>query len=276
MSQRPKFRGLLEAGRRLFQRKPQRATSAEALQLELSKFGTWLYPFELADGVTTPVQNDWFLEAHETRLRMMLPVLDKAFGERWGEVTCLDAGCNEGYVGFEIARRGAKSVVGFDARAKNIEKAEFVKRHLGMKNISFRVDDITNLSKERYGSFHLTLFLGLLYHLEDLMGALRRVRAVTRELCVIDTQVLRDGPGVTTLSGMEEVEISDIVGIIEERGQQSSPLASVTALSMVPNTSALFTMLRRAGFADVQQIMPYPDCYDRYASFDRVIVFARV
>ena len=276
MSPRPNLRRLLNAGRRLVQQDTPRASTADELRRELERFGKWVYPFELADGVVTPLQFDWLAEAHETRFRMMLPEIDALFDGRWDEVSCLDAGCNEGYVGFEIARRGAKAVVGFDARPQNIEKAEFVKRQLQVKNISFDVANIDSLTPERYGAFDLTLFLGLLYHLEDPIGALRRLRAVTRELCVVDTQVLRDGPSVTTIAGMEEVETNDILAVLEEPEWDESPLAAMTVSALVPNKSALFTMLRHAGFRNVRQAMPYPGCYDRYANFDRVIVFASV
>lgn len=237
-----------------------------------------MYRFHLGNGVVTPLRGEWLAAVHETRSRMIFPELDRLFGDRWGEITCLDAGCNEGYFGFEVAWRGAKSVVGFDARASNIERARFIKDHLAVDNVSFRVDTIANLSPARYGRCALTFCLGLLYHLEDLMDALRRLREVTIECCVIDTQVLRPSSGVTTAWGTAHVvfETEDVIGVVEEPDSESSPLTSVTGLALVPNKSALFTMLRHAGFSDVRQIMPYADCYEQYATFDRIIVFARV
>ena len=276
MSPRTSLRRLLHAGRRLIQQDTPRASTADELRRDLERFGKWTYAFELAEGVVTPLYYDWLAEAHETRFRMMFPEIDAHFDGRWDEVSCLDAGCNEGYVGFEIARRGAKAVIGFDARTQSIDKAEFVKRQLQVKNISFDVANISNLTPERYGTFDLTLFLGLLYHLEDPIGALRRLRAVTRELCVVDTQVLRDGPSVTTIAGLQEVETNDILAVLEEPEWGESPLAGMTGSALVPNKSALFTMLRHAGFKNVRQAMPYPGCYDRYANFDRVVVFADV
>ena len=190
----------------------------------------------------------------------------------------ITASCNEGFFGLEICRRGAKAVVGFDARDVNTEKAEFVKRHFGYVRISFYVEDIGNLTPERFGTFDLTLCLGLLYHLENPMDALRRVRAVTRELCVIDTQVLRKSPPVTTAWITEDrlVETEDVIGIIEEPDAIWNPAASVTGMSLVVNRSALLTMLRHAGFREVEQVQPYPGCFQPYATFDRVVLLARV
>jgi len=242
---------------------------------EIKQLGPWFYSFQLGDGLETPLIYDWLALAHETRYAMILPELDAHFSGRWSEVTCLDMGCNEGYVGFEIAKRGAKAVVGFDARAANIEKAEFVNRHLRLPNITFHVGDVEALTPESYGVFDLTLCLGLLYHLESPIDVLRRARAVTTELCVIDTQVLKPGPTVSAIWGPQVEETEDVIGILEEPKCDWNPLASTRSISLVPNRSALFTMLRHVGFTDVRQLMPYEGCFEQYATFDRVIVVAK-
>jgi 2-polyprenyl-3-methyl-5-hydroxy-6-metoxy-1,4-benzoquinol methylase len=245
---------------------------------ELERFGTWTYPFDLGDGVTTPVHPPWLLESHETRTRMVFSPLDEAFAGRWQEITCLDIACNEGFFGIEVRRRGAKAVVAFDARQVNIDKAEFVKRRYGLDRIDFHVEDIAGLTPERFGTFDLTLCLGLLYHLENPMDALRRIRAVTRELCVIDTQVLRESPPVTTAWITEErlIETRDVIGIIEEPDSVWNPAASVTGMSLVVSYAALLTMLRHAGFREVTRVEPYEGCFEPYATSDRVVLLARV
>ncbi len=209
---------------------------------------------------------------------MVFSWLDERYRDRWREMTCLDVACNEGYFGLEVSQRGAKAVVGFDARPGNVEKADFIRRHYGQDNISFYVEDISNLTPERFGTFDLTLCLGLLYHLENPMDALRRVRAVTRELCVIDTQVLRPSSPVTTAWITEDHlrETEDVIGIIEEPDAVWNPAASTTGISLVVNRSALLTMLRYAGFREVEQAPPFPGCFQPYATFDRIILFAKV
>jgi SAM-dependent methyltransferase len=242
---------------------------------EIKRLKPWFYSFDLGAGLKTPLLYDWLALAHETRFAMILPELDAVFSGRWSEVTCLDTGCNEGYFGFEIARRGAKAVVGFDARGPNIEKAEFVNRHLGVPNMTFHVGDVTALTPESYGAFNLTLCLGLLYHLENPIDVLRRLRAVTTELCVIDTQVLKPSPAVAAIWGPKVEETEDVIGLLEEPKCDWNPLASTKRMSLVPNRSALFTMLRHVGFTDVRQLVPYEGCFGQYATFDRVIVIAK-
>ncbi len=166
-------------------------------------------------------------------------------------------------------------MVGFDARAQNIEKAEFVNKRLELPNVTFHVGDVAQLTPESYGVFNLTLCLGLLYHLENPMDILRRLRAVTTELCVIDTQVLKPGPAVSAIWGPKVEETEDVIGLLEEPKHEWNPLASTRSISLVPNRPALFTMLRHAGFADVRQLTPYEGCFEQYATSDRVIVVAR-
>jgi SAM-dependent methyltransferase len=250
-------------------------TERRDLMAEIEALGPWFYKFDLGGGVQTPLWEEWLALAHETRFRMVFPELDDRFGGRWPEVTCLDAGCNEGYVGFEIAKRGAKHVVGFDARDFNIRKAEFVNGHLNVPNIEFQLGDVTELSPDSYGMFDLTLCLGLLYHLDGPMDVLRRLRAVTREVCVVDTQVLRPSPPVSAMWGPKLEETGDVIGLLSEEVRCTwNPLASTRSVSFVPNRSALQTMLRHAGFDDVRELAPYEGCFEQYATYDRVIVLA--
>jgi SAM-dependent methyltransferase len=248
------------------------------LRVQLERFGTWSYPFDLGDGVATPLHVPWLAEAIETRTRILMPALDEQFESRWEQITCLDVACNEGFFSFEVARRGASDVLGFDARAINIEKAEFVRDRLGHENARFEVADLSDLTLERFGTFDLTLCLGLLYHLENPMDTLRRVRSVTREVCAIDTQVLKPSSAVRTawITDDNVLETENVIGIIEEGDAAVNPTASVTGLSMVMNKTALMTMLRYAGFTDVKIIDPYPGCFQPYATGDRVIALAWV
>jgi SAM-dependent methyltransferase len=237
----------------------------------------WFFEFDLGGGVKTPLWQEWVAEANETRFRMMLPELDARFDGRWPEIDCLDAGCNEGYFGFEIARRGAQRVVGFDARDYNIRKANFVNAQLRMPNIEFRLGDVTALTPGTFGMFDLTLCLGLLYHVDSPMDVLRRLRDVTREVCVIDTQVLRPSPPVSALWGLKHEETQDIIGLLSEEDLCDwNPFASTRSISFVPSRSALMTMLRHAGFTEVSELEPYEGCYEQYSSYDRVIVIATV
>ena len=182
----------------------KRIVDKDELARRLESYGGWKYKFDLGNGLVTPVYSEYVETINQTKARLLFNELDARFGDRWQDVTCLDAGCNEGFYGIEIAKRGGKSVLGFDPRATSIERAEFIRRQLMLGNISFQVDDIFNLTPSGHGTFDLTLCLGLLYHLEDPLGALRRLRSITKELCVIETEVLSSSGSASVHRGEKE------------------------------------------------------------------------
>jgi len=253
-------------------------TKAGRTRNDLTRFGTWTYPFDLGDGVTTPLHTDWMAESHETRSKMTFSRLDEIYAGRWDQLRCLDIACNEGYFGMEVAKRGAKEVVAFDAREINIEKAEFIRERQDLERISFQKADVGDLTPERFGTFELTLCLGLLYHLENPMDTIRRVRAVTTDLCVIDTQVLRQSSQVTTAWITEDnlIDTESVIGLIEEPDAVWNPAAGTTGLSFVMNEAALMLMLKHAGFVDVERVEPFEGCFQPYATYDRLVLICRV
>ena len=44
---------------------------------EIKRFGTWMYKFQLTDGISTPMHVDWLEQIHETRYKMIFSKLVK-------------------------------------------------------------------------------------------------------------------------------------------------------------------------------------------------------
>lgn len=236
-----------------------------------------MYRFDFTENVSTPLLSAEFLKVHETRKKIIFSRLDKLYDGKWNEVDCLDIACNEGFYSVELAKRNARHVIGFDAKQINIEKANFVRDYFGYKNVEFFTEDIETIDIKKQGTFEIVFLLGLLYHVENPMLILRKTRALTRGLCVIDTQVTRFNSKITMGFGCTafDRETIDSIGVIEESGYKENITASVTGLSFVPNRSALLTMLRYAGFTEVEILEPFPDSYEQYSSFDRLILIAK-
>ena len=251
--------------------------SEDELRGKLATFGNWMYKFDFTENVTTPLMSKEFLKVHETRKKMIFSKLDRLYEGKWDQVDCLDIACNEGFYSFEIAKREARRIVGFDARQINIEKANFVRDYFGYNNAEFFTADIETLDIQKQGNFEIVFLLGLLYHVENPMLVLRKTRDLTRGICVIDTQVTRFNSKITMGFGCKgfDKETLDTIGVIEEFNYKEDITASVTGLSFVPNKSALLTMLRYAGFSKVEIIEPFPDSYEQYANFDRLILIAK-
>ena len=149
----------------------------------------WYHTMELAPGVVTP---GWF---------DLRPIVDRM---PWPDVRgkrCLDVGTYDGFLAFELEKRGAAEVVATDIsdhahwdwpvemRAKG---AEYLAQVAGPeKGAGFRIAkgalgssvekveiNIYDLSPERVGTFDVVVCGSLLLHLRDPMRALAAVRSV--------------------------------------------------------------------------------------------------
>jgi SAM-dependent methyltransferase len=238
----------------------------------LERFGTWMYRFELPDGSVTPLHQSFLEDVHKTRAAMIFPLLDQLVPD-WSAVRCLDIACNEGFFSFEIAKRGAREVVGFDAHPAVIEKAEYIRSAKQHTNVAFSVFDLEQLGPEWKGRFEVVLCLGIVYHLENPIGCLRRVRSVTDKVCVIDTQLNRFSGEMETPEGRATSvqRRPSAMSLVDEPGGE---LSGVQPVSLVPNHRAMLRILEAVGFSRVLQMMPPADAYEQYANFDRAIYFA--
>jgi hypothetical protein len=92
----------------------------------------------------------------------------------------------------EFALHGA-STTGVEIRETNIKKAIFCKEVLGLDNLSFRQDDVRNISLEAYGKFDAIICSGILYHLPaaDAIKLIKNMYELVNRVVVIDTFVSR-------------------------------------------------------------------------------------
>lgn len=248
----------------------------EILKKNIEKFGKWMYKYELVDGISTPLISEEFQKVHNTRKKMIFSKLDNTIKE-WNNLRCLDIACNEGFYSFELAKRGVKEVIGFDARKINIDKANFINEFWKFDNASFFVGDIEKINNVELGQFDLVFVLGLLYHVENPMLILRKIKSLTNGFCVFDTQINRFDSDVTMGFGCTgfDKQSKDLIAIIKEPDFEENITASITGLSFVPNKSGLFTMLKEVGFTKIEQIEPFTDSYEQYTTHDRIIVIAK-
>src|ERR1051326_6786365 len=107
--------------------------------------------------------------------------------------TVLDVGCNAGFYAIEAKRRGARRVLGVDGQRQHVRQALFVRKVLGL-DIEYRRMNVYELTRRTVGEFDITLALGLVYHLKHLVLALERLYDVTRELLIVETEIVPPEP----------------------------------------------------------------------------------
>ena len=160
------------------------------LQRQVDEHPFWYHTMDIVPGVATP---GWF---------DLRPVVDQM---PWPDVKgkrCLDIGTFDGYLAFELERRGASEVVAVDVedhllwdwpsdyRAVDLSRdpgfsgppkgAGFrLARELMGSNVDWRPISVYDLDPSVVGKFDVVLMGTLLLHLRDPIRALEAVRSVT-------------------------------------------------------------------------------------------------
>ena len=148
----------------------------------------WYHTIDVGSGVVTP---GWF---------DLRPIVDRM---PWPDVRgkrCLDVGTYDGYLAFELERRGASEVVATDIPSHEDwdwpipmreRGPDFMRRVAGEKGLGFRVASqllgsgveraevsVYELSPERLGEFDVVVCGSLLLHLKHPLRALEAIRSV--------------------------------------------------------------------------------------------------
>jgi SAM-dependent methyltransferase len=159
--------------------------SQPQLPKSLAELAPFQHDVEIAPGV--------FTNPHIHRIRhavnLFFPGLLRLCGGSLRGLRVLDVGCNSGGFSFMAHKFGADEVVGIDPRASHLKQANAIRDVLDVSGVRFECASIEDLTPERFGMFDVTLLMGIMYHLQDPIGAIHKVSAVSRSLLVIDSHV---------------------------------------------------------------------------------------
>lgn len=235
---------------------------------------TWFYPFRLPSGETTPTYDNGALDQiHHTRTQMLDAALDAEFGGRFEGLSAVDLACHQGWFSAHLAQRGFDSVLGIDARDEHVADASLIRDALALPQWRIAQSDVHALDPAQYGQHDLVLCFGLIYHLENPVGALRVARALCKRLCLVETQVVPGLTGWVDYGSYRFVRpLKGSFGIIDETGETHGPEASTTGICLVPSVEALVWIMQRIGFSRVE-VLPVPeDGYEQLVHRKRVMV----
>ena len=175
----------------------------------------------------------------------------------------LDLGSGEGLYALEFAQQNA-SVVAVEGRADNLARAEFARQALDLTSVQFVLDDVRNVSKERFGIFDVVLCSGLIYHLEAVSAVdlLERMRDMCEGVCIVDTRVALRAEVTVQRSGRSyggSIYREHQAGASESE-KLSSPLASLdNETSFWFTRHSLANALADVGFSSVMEcLIPVP------------------
>jgi len=103
------------------------------------------------------------------------------------------------------------------------------------------------------------------------VGALRIARALTRGVCVVETQVARAAPPLECLWGSGAPRSGPGVAVVRS---DDLHVQGGHDVSLVPTLDALLDILTAVGFGGVTVAEPPPDAFAQFTDGDRVVVFA--
>ena len=233
------------------------------LQEQVDGVPFWWHSLDLGHGVVTPGHKS----AEALRAELDALALPDLHGK-----SVLDIGGWDGFFAFEAERRGARRVAVVDhymwsmdspgqqaywrrCMAEGIAPRPYHETEfwhpdtlpgkrgfdLAREALGSRVEpivaDFTTCDLEALGRWDVVLYLGVLYHMEEPLTALRRVAAVTDELAVLETEAV-------VVPGLEHEALWRFFPGAELNGDISNWWA--------PNLTALLGALRAAGFASAR------------------------
>ena len=134
----------------------------------------WHHRFEIFPGLITPGSYEPAFLFDKAKLP------DDLHGHR-----VLDIGTSDGYVALQLAKRGAQ-VVAVDYRRKQ-DHGYHVMEMLNPVDIEYHHMNVYELLDKNLGQFDIVFFMGVLYHLPDMLRALHMVRQVCRGAMFLET-----------------------------------------------------------------------------------------
>jgi tRNA (mo5U34)-methyltransferase len=239
---------------------------------------TWFYRFTLPSGRVTSTYDDGALDRiHDTRLAMLQQVVDGHFGGSLAGRNAVDIACHQGWFATKLAGWNADDVLAVDARAEHVADTALIRDALRLDTLRVEQSDVHALDPARTGRFDLVLMLGLIYHLENPVGALRQAHSLCRDACVVETQVVPGLSGMVDYGSYRFVRpLKGSFGIIDETDDTHGPEASTTGICLVPSVEALLWIMRKIGFARVELLPPPADAYEQLLHGKRVMVVGYV
>jgi tRNA (mo5U34)-methyltransferase len=202
-------------------------------------------------------------------VRHAYPALKARYGGTLAGKRVLDVGCNCGGFSVEAAKAGATRVVGIDLAERYIEQANLVRSALQLEQAEFRVMAIEEVGPDTLGMFDVVLCLGVLYHLESPVAAMRSLASVCEDVMLVDTNITKHR---WLKKPYWRTNVPDPG---REDDTTSAWRADRRVFQLTPNEAAVEQLLRFLGFASVTRLENRePSLDERYTKGRRATFLA--
>jgi tRNA (mo5U34)-methyltransferase len=247
----------------------------QEIESEVKRLAPFHHKLDLPYGLSTYDVERSLRRRETTRLdsltRHAFPELLKMCGGSLQGKRVIDVACNCGGFSFEAVKHGAEHVLGFDVADRYIEQANFIKRALGLKQIEFRKMLLEDCNEQDIGMYDIAFCFGILYHLEDVVFAMKKLSSVTREIMVVDATVIK------TPFSRNSIWKMSVPRVVESDEKSTTALwRTEKRCQFKPNVNAVIELLNFLGFPNVDIIKPRQKNLElRYYSGKRVTFLAK-
>jgi len=173
----------------------------------------------------------------------------------------LDIGCNDGWVLHNLSDLPFKKMVGIEPRQKNIDKGKIVRKLLKLKNdVEYKIGSIEDLGDE---SFDIVICAGVLYHVESIPIALKKVKQACKKMIFIESRCISSKHITEKLAS--EIEMRDlayffndnICGVTAQKYESAyyDGSSAISTVVNVPTTETLVMHLNALGFQKINIVV---------------------
>lgn len=129
------------------------------------------------------------------KVRRIMQLTSDLASKRFADLSILDLGCGEGVYSLEAGLRGAR-VTGIDGRDTRLVMGKKIAQEHNLENVSFLVDDVRNVTLQKYGEYDVIYLLGLLYHLDEpeVFTILKNLYEICGDIMIIDSSIALSTP----------------------------------------------------------------------------------
>lgn len=176
--------------------------------------------------------------------------------------TFLDIGAADGYESRAVALAGASRTVAVELKEELFEQARISQAQLEIANLDVLRLDARRIDEHGLGTFDVVLCFGFLYHLRNPFNMLKRLRAMTGDLLLLETHVapvrldgLRRLHAQRLHFGLVQVELDGLrvegMAVVPEADPSATKGTVDEAWTLWLTEGSLIRALVRAGFAVV-------------------------
>lgn len=157
-----------------------------------------------------------------------------------------------------------QSNISIEGRVESYLKCCMIKNIYDLNKTKFYLDDVMNISEEKYGTFEIAVVLGLLYHLDNPLKLLKKIGAM------VDTVILSThyADEASPYRNAKEIQITEDDRIYQGRmyieNPEIDPNAGLQNYSFWPYEKDLFNMCNDSGFKKINVIKKNVNPKEKY------------